>query len=186
MFLRWNARSKRLKEIVGQYTIHYSMITFLNSCSKVWLNMLYIFEIRFQQKNSISPVHGPTTLLTGLPMPSSSYFALEFGTYCLVHDHPENTNAILPAWTTPAIAMLPANRNKGWYFLSLLSGEKIIRYEWDVLPITQKVISRVNDMAKSKKSTQAQNMLFEWAPGVPITNDIATATNQSNNIIMKF
>ena len=82
--------------------------------------------------------------------------------------------------------MLPANRNKGWYFLSLLSGEKIIRYEWDVLPITQKVISRVNDMAKSKKSTQAQNMLFEWAPGVPITNDIATATNQSNNIIMKF
>lgn len=98
----------------------------------------YTIHIRnlFPTKNSVSNVHGPTTLITGLPMPPSSYFSLEFGTYCLAHDHPNITNALEPARTTPCIALLPANRNKGWYFYSLLTGEQIIRYKWDVMPIT--------------------------------------------------
>ena len=81
----------------------------------------------FPPDDGISATYGPTTIVTGLPIPSSSYFGLEFGEYVHTHDHSEVTNDVEPARTTPAIALGPSNRNGEWSFMSLLSGKRIIR-----------------------------------------------------------
>ena len=65
----------------------------------------------FPPDDGVSTIYGPSTIVTGLPMPTSSYFGLELGEYVHVHDHPDVTNEIEPARTTPSIALGPSNRN---------------------------------------------------------------------------
>ena len=55
----------------------------------------------------------PTSIITGLPHPPESYFPLEFGTYVHTPVHPQIINTVDTSRTTPALALLPANRNGG-------------------------------------------------------------------------
>jgi len=55
--------------------------------------------------------------------------------------------------STGAIALHPANSNGGWFFLSLLSGDKILRYQWTECPITDFVINTVHAFAVKNLST---------------------------------
>ena len=56
-----------------------------------------------------SSKYGPNTLLTRLPMSDTTYFVLEFGAYCLTHDHLNISNDLNPPQSTPSIALYPAN-----------------------------------------------------------------------------
>ena len=82
-------------------------------------------------------------------MPSADYFSLEFGEYVQTHDT-EVSNNINPPQSTPAIALLLINRNGGWYFMCLITGDRILRYKWDSLPITTEVVNRVDQLARAK------------------------------------
>ena len=88
----------------------------------------------FPAANGVSTALGPATIMTGLPIPSFSDFPLAFGDYAQVHDHPNVTNNLEPR-TTGAIALSPANRQGGWYFMSLTTGDRLIRYKWSLLPM---------------------------------------------------
>jgi len=134
----------------------------------------------FPQKDGVSNTIGCTTMMTGLPFPDVSYFALEFGTYVQAHDHPTITNNLNPSRASPAIALGPANRNGGYYFMSLSTGKRILRYKWDVLPISKIIIDIVHQLAlhemKKAKRERYQSLTFEWSLG----NDIIYPSSSEN------
>jgi len=100
------------------------------------------------------PDHSPLTLVTGLSPPSMDQLSLEFGQYVQMHNNvsvPRSTQAR----TTGGIALLPANSNRSWYFLSLSTGKRVVRSRWTHCTITTDVISRVQDLAKEVVSTES-------------------------------
>ena len=133
--------------------------------------LLHVVRLRniFPNKNGISDVLSPSTLVTGSGRPNLHDFSLEFGTYVIVKNHCNITNTMEPRGTG-AIALLPANPHGSWYFMSLQSGDRIIRSSWTSSPIDDDVIARIHELALTQDSTQIENdPTFEWSPGVPIT-----------------
>ena len=101
---------------------------------------------KFPGKNGISEHMGPISILTGHPQPSYSDFKLEFGHIVQTHDHPDKTNDTRDR-TTPAIALRLSGSGNGWYFMSLKTGKRILRYKWTSLPIPDSVVERVHTLA---------------------------------------
>ena len=59
--------------------------------------------------------------------------------------------------------------------MSLYTGKRLHRYQLTEIPIGDDVISQVRDLAEeenAKKMTDNYPM-FEWAPGVLITDDVS-------------
>ena len=122
----------------------------------------------FPAPNGISNVMSPTTIMTGQPIPNIQQFQLEYGTYVQAHEHPTITNG-MDGRAVGAIALHPSNNNDGWCFLSLYSGKKITRFGWTIIPITNEVINRVEQLASSEgMPALAEKYIFEWKPGDPI------------------
>ena len=95
--------------------------------------------------DGVSDDLSPYTLITGQPTPSYKYIqCLNFGDYVQAHipDTIINTNK---SRTTGVTALYPSGNTQGsWYVMSLDTGRRIHRYQWDVLPISKCVIDRVN------------------------------------------
>jgi len=109
----------------------------------------------FPAANGISNIDSPLTILTGCPSASAAEFPIEFGSYVQVHDNDliSNTTA---SRSTGALALCPANSNGGWYFLSLATGDRLLRYSWTECRITNDILNRVHHIAaNSHVSTQA-------------------------------
>ena len=101
---------------------------------------------KFPNKNGVTKTMGPFSIMTGLPQPLYNAFKLEFGQYAEVHDQPTKTND-MNARTTPAIALRSSGSQNGWYFMSLESGKRILRYKWSILPTSTSIIDKVHDFA---------------------------------------
>jgi len=99
--------------------------------------------------SSVSRTVSPLSIVCGILPPSFDSFSISFGTYVQTHDNPSISNTNV-ARTTGAIALRPVSHQQNWYFMSLLTGGKIIRSKWTCLPISQDVINRVSDLAISK------------------------------------
>ncbi len=73
---------------------------------------------------------------------------LPFGSYVQVHDEVSQTNTMEPR-TTGAINLGPTGNVQGAHkFLSLVTGEVIIRCRWTELPVPSEVILRLEELAK--------------------------------------
>ena len=53
-------------------------------------------------------------------------------------------------------------------FLSLDTGDTLVRHHWTQLPITPDVIRRVHALAKVPENAEPDAFLHEWRPNVPI------------------
>ena len=136
----------------------------------------------FPHKDSVANNISGHTILTGLPPLSYDDFKLEFGAYCQAHEHPRTSNNPTPR-SVGAIALGPANNNGGWHFMSLVSGKRITRYDWDLLPTPLDVIQRVTQIAKQEKMPRIKNGLyFEWSPG----NEIDEAPSPDNSDSLRY
>ena len=97
---------------------------------KIMIQSLVQFAVQlrniFPPLDGISSTMSPTSIVTGLPKPNAAHFSLKFGEYVHAHDNPTVTN---PPQSIPVIALLPANRNGGWYFMSLATGLRILIYK---------------------------------------------------------
>jgi hypothetical protein len=68
---------------------------------------------------------------------------------------------------TGAITLHPTgNRQGGYYFMSLITGHRLIRHHWTSLPMPKDVIDCVN--ALGHWSLAAQDLSFTWGDGMPI------------------
>ena len=82
----------------------------------------------FPSPTGVSSNLDPTSIVTGLPMPNAPHFGLEFGEYVHTHDNSNISSDINPPRVTPSIAILQANRNRGWFFMLLVTDLRILRY----------------------------------------------------------
>ena len=113
-----------------------------------------------------------TTIVTGRGLPNFHSFSLEFGTYVQIFDDNNPSNTIR-ARTLGAIALRPTgNANGDYYFLSLATGERVIRHSWTVINMTETAIARVDAIAAHEGRPLIQdNLVIEWRPGMPIDDD---------------
>ena len=77
---------------------------------------------------------------------------------------------------------MPSHAKGGYYFMSLLTGQKLHAMQWKDLPISDDAIARVHHLANMQKQpTMIDGPLFEWQPGAPV-NDIDTPTQYSMHL----
>ena len=63
-----------------------------------------------------------------------------------MHDNELITNTTASR-STGALALCPANSNGGWYFLSLATGDRLLRYSWTECRVTNDILNRVHHLA---------------------------------------
>ena len=113
--------------------------------------------------NGVSQELSPQTLITGLPPPDyNEIVKLNFGDYVQTYEgETKNTNK---SRHIGAIALFPSPSGHGSrYFMSLLAGKRIHRNSWTVLPATEDVIQRVNQLAREQgQGAVDANLKYEW------------------------
>ena len=106
---------------------------------------------QFTSRDGIADNMSTLTMMTGRPFPEYSEFSLEFGSYVQVFEDNDPTNT-MKLRTTPAIALDPTNNLQGGYdFMSLVTGCKLERQQWDVIPMPRHVIQAVESMAEREE-----------------------------------
>jgi hypothetical protein len=98
----------------------------------------------FPEKGGILDKISPKTIMSGEVLDYKKHLCLPIGQYCQVHkeETPRNSQA---ARTRGAISLGPSGNLQGGYkFMALNTGKKITRHNWDVIPMPDLVIARVN------------------------------------------
>ena len=116
--------------------------------------------------DGVSDELSPATIIEGIAGPSyKEILKLNFGDYVQAHVPANKTNDNEPR-TTGAIALYPSGNAQGsWYFMSLVTGKRIHRYQWTALPISQEVLQRVEDIAiYEQQPLVASNFKYQWNP----------------------
>ena len=81
------------------------------------------------------------------------FFGVGFGILYYVYIQTDNTMKLR---SLPSIALRPSNDNGGHYLLNLETGKRIHSYSLHELPILGSGISRVQQLAKQKSTTDIQ------------------------------
>jgi hypothetical protein len=88
--------------------------------------------------------------MTGEALDFKKHLSLQLGQYCQVHEEDAPRNSQLPR-TQGAICLGPSgNKQGGFKFTSLTLGKRISRRTWDIIPMPQLVIDRVNKLGKDQ------------------------------------
>jgi hypothetical protein len=125
--------------------------------SNFWLNS-------FPPGDGVSKVLSPRAIVVGMQLNFVKHCQLEFGEYVQTHEEHDNSMATR---TTGAIALCPiGNEQGGHYFYSLSTGRRINRNRWTALPMPNKVIERVHNLARQAKANLG--LLFTDRHGTPI------------------
>jgi hypothetical protein len=127
-----------------------------------WLNS-------FPAVGGISDTLSPRAIILGSTIDYATHCKLEFGTYVQTHEKHDNT--MIPR-TTGAIALRPTgNAQGGHYFFSLLTGRRLNRNHWTVLPMPADVVQRVGRLSRRPLGLTA--LEFADRAGVPLVeNDV--------------
>ena len=128
----------------------------------------------FPGKHGLSTELSPETIMTGSPPLDYNKFRIEFGSYAQVFDAPSPSNT--PRSRTHGAIALGATGNAGGacYFLSLASGDVLMRHQWTVCPIQEEVIGRVEVLAIKDKQPliQSTGLVVEWGQVILDTTHI--------------
>jgi hypothetical protein len=127
------------------------------------LNVVKLLNI-FPTKGGVSETLSPKTIMSGETLDYKKHLSLQFGQYCKVHDEYNHRNSQL-ALTKGAIYLGPSgNLQGGFKCMAFNTRKKIVRQNWDAIPIPDLVISRVNALG----SGQPHHMTFTDQHGRPI------------------
>jgi hypothetical protein len=98
----------------------------------------------FPTKRGISDALSPKTTMSGETLDYTKHMSLQVGQYCQVHEEETPHNSQSPR-TKGAISLGPSgNLQRGYKFMALNTGNKVTRRSWDVIPMKNMVIARVN------------------------------------------
>ena len=125
---------------------------------------------QFPIKDGISNTLSPLTLMTGAPKPDFNKIKLEFGQYVQVFEDNDPSNTT-KSRSTGAITFMPVGVNQdNYYFMSLTTGKRLNRNQWNELPMPQGAIHRVHEIAtkEGQNEIEGKSLNFEWDPGHPI------------------
>ena len=123
----------------------------------------------YPAKDGVSTTISPKTIVTGAPALDYNDIKLEFGTYAHVYEV-HNIKNDTKARTMPLITLnRTKNKQGGYYFMSLVTGEKLPMKQWTVVPMPDEATAIVEAMATKQDQPLMENgPVFEWAPGRPI------------------
>jgi hypothetical protein len=124
--------------------------------------------------DGLSDTLSPHTIMTGKPNPDYNDLKLEFGAYVQVFEPTTFSTNTLRSRTTGAVALTHTGNAQGdYYFLSLVSGNRLSRHQWTSLPMTDSAIARVEQLAASENQPwiQSSGLLVEWRPDHPFDDD---------------
>jgi hypothetical protein len=118
----------------------------------------------FPTKGGISDTLSPKTIMSGETLNYKKHLSLQVGQYCQVHEEDTPRNSQSPR-TKGAISLGPSGNLQGGYkFMALNTGKKITRRSWDVIPMPDTVIARVNALG----TDQPEQLIFTNRRGRPI------------------
>jgi hypothetical protein len=123
----------------------------------------------FPTKGGILDTISPKTIMSGLTLDYKKHLRLQLGQYCQVHEEDTPCNSLRPR-TKGAISLGPSSSLQGGFkFMALNIGKKIIWHSWDVIPMPDMVITRVNMLGND----QPEQLIFTNRHGRLIgdTND---------------
>jgi hypothetical protein len=111
----------------------------------------------------------PRYIMTGQHVLASKHAVIPFGAY--VQTHEQHTND-LGQRTLSCICLGPTgNVQGGHWFMSLTSGEKLIRYRWTELPMPREAITRINHIGKQQKMPTMLTYSNRYGTELPETVD---------------
>jgi hypothetical protein len=120
------------------------VIKLLHYIVMMWMNS-------FPVKSGISEKWGLRELISRHELDAKLHYKAPFRSYCKVHVDPDITNMMEPK-TKWAICLGPTgNRQGSTKFLSLTTGNKIVRRNFNKIPVTESVIKRVNKLGTKDK-----------------------------------
>ena len=106
-----------------------------------WLNA-------FPAKNGVSDTISPGTILTGVTPDYKKHCKANFGSYVQTHEEFAPRNS-MEARTIGAITLGSDNSEQaGYWFMSLNTGKRIHRRNWTPLPMSDEVVSRVEQLGR--------------------------------------
>jgi hypothetical protein len=115
----------------------------------ILLNVVKLLNF-FPTKGGVSDTLSPKTIMSGEALDSNKYLSLQLGQYCQVHDEDNPRNSQI-ARTKGAISLGPSgNLQRGFKFMALNSGNKIVCRSWDVIPMPDIAIDRVNALGRDQ------------------------------------
>jgi hypothetical protein len=107
-------------------------------------------------KGGVSDTLSPKTIMSGETLDFKKHLSLQINQYCQVHEEETNRNSQI-ACTKRAISIVPSgNLQGGFKLMDLNSRKKIVRRNWDVIPMPDVVITRVNAL----DSDQPHQIMF--------------------------
>ncbi|KAG7373060.1 hypothetical protein IV203_033784 [Nitzschia inconspicua] len=118
--------------------------------------------------DSVSDVHSPRYLLVGNELTYDKHVRLEFGSY--VQTHEVHTSEMRQR-TLGAICLGPTgNSQGGHYFMSLTSGERLVRHKLTSLPMPDEAIARVSQIGR--RQGMPSTLTFSNRHGTEITDQL--------------
>jgi hypothetical protein len=110
----------------------------------------------FSNERGVSDTLRPKTIMSGETLDYKKHLSLQLGQFCQVHEEDNPCNSQI-ARTKGMISLGPSgNLQGGFKFLALNSGNKLVHRSWDVIPMPDLVIDRVNALG----CDQPQHMTF--------------------------
>jgi hypothetical protein len=130
----------------------------------------------FPVKSRISSTFSPRKLLVWWKLDYKKHCRVLSGTYCEVHDEPTPSNTMTPH-THEAIALGPMENLQGsMKFYSLDTGGVLKRRSLMPIPMTDRIIAKVNNIRAKEKQGRTFRFLnqqaqpYEWTNEVPEDN----------------
>jgi Reverse transcriptase (RNA-dependent DNA polymerase) len=124
--------------------------------------------------DGVSTALSPNTILTGRPNPDFNHLRLEFGLYVQIFEPTTFATNTLRSRTTGAITLTHTGNAQGdYYFMLLITGRRLSRHQYTVVPITDATIERVEQLAalEDQPWVQSSGLLVEWRPHLPFDDD---------------
>jgi hypothetical protein len=137
------------------------------------LRKVVLLQNAFPSDHGVSDTLSPRNIIDNLPHLNFNDIKIPFGTYAQLAVDEQITNTPRPR-TIGAIVLDPVGLNHKYRYMSLESGRRVSGRIAQVLPITDEVIARVNDIGSSQKQPRTHDgrLLFEWRPGFAIDDDV--------------
>ena len=128
-----------------------------------WLNAV-------PTNDGITRRFSPRYILTGQHILASKHAVIPFGAY--VQTHEQHTND-MGQRTLSCICLGPTGNvvQGGHWFMSLTSGENLIRHRWTELPMPREAITRVNNIGKTQKMPTMLTYSNRYGAELPETID---------------
>jgi hypothetical protein len=127
-----------------RHSLPYERIPKLTTINIV-LNVVKLLNLP-PTKGGVSDTLSHKTIMSGETLDLKKHLSLQIGQYCQVHeeDTPRNSQV---ACTKGAISLGPSGKLQGGFkFMTFNSGKRTVRRSWDVIPLPDIVINRVNEL----------------------------------------